>query len=319
MATHGSRFSRLVRSRQGALALIVFGVVVIGAGLLQTTTSQLNGGNVPCPSGTTLVAKFEFQGGNYNFESPDGNEHAVTITSGSATGGTWDSEVAIADVIVKGGPNAVIMSFSPPSFHGVFSNDGLPLVGSGSHPDVSNVQFCAPIADSTTTTSTSTAPNSTTTPTVPSPTVPNETTTSPATESTTIAPTTESTTVPPTVAPTTVPPTVAPTSTTPTHATATTVPSSTTTSLARDAITVPTTGSSMEGATSTSPGSTAPTNVLPLGATSTSIVPVPRDAGTGSNSLPRTGSASLPLIAFGTLMLAGGAALVIVGRRRHWA
>ncbi len=296
MPNRGGRFSRVVRSRQGALGLMVLGVLLIAAGLLQTTTSQLDGGNVPCPDGTTLVAKFNFQGGKYEFETPAGNEDVVTITNGSATGGTWDSQIAITYVIVKGGSDAVITSFTPPTLHGVFSNAGLPLVGSGNGPDVSNVQFCAPTASSTTT---STAPLSTTT--------------MHATTTTTTTPTAPTTVT--TVAPTTIP------TTTTTHASAatTTVPSSTTSPPPTEPTTIPTAGSTVEGATSTLPGSTTPRTVFANGVTSTTIVSVAADTGTGSNSLPKTGSPSLPLIAFGTLLLAAGAALVIVGRRRHWA
>ncbi len=298
MPDSGGRFSRLVRSRQGALGLIVLGVVVIAAGLLQTTTAHLNGGNVPCPSGTTLVAKFNFQGKKYVYEKPVGNEHVVTITNGSATGGIWDSQIAIADVIVKGGPNAVVISIHPPALHGVFSNAGLPLVGRGKHPDISNIQFCAPVG-STTTTSSSTVPPSTTT----------QATT---TTTTLTVPTSTTTITTPgsTVAPTTEPPT--------TYATSTTAPSSDTTP-PTEATTVPSAGSTVEGVTSTLPGDTTPTTVYESGVTSTSVVPLPSDTGAGSDALPKTGTPSLPLIAFGTLLLAGGAALMIVGRRRHWA
>ncbi|HYL52802.1 MAG TPA: hypothetical protein VEZ15_12590 [Acidimicrobiia bacterium] len=307
MPDRADRLSRLVRSRPAALALIVLGVIAIVAGLLQTTTSHLNGGNVPCPNGTTLVAKFDFGGGKYHFEEPAGNEHVVTITHGSATGGTWDSQIAIAAVVVKGGPDAVITSVAPPALHGLFSNAGLPLVGKGNHPDVSNVQFCAPIGE-TSTTSTSTVPHSTTT-THPTTTT---TVTVPSSTTTTETPVTEATTVEPTT-----------TTTHPTTTTETVAPTTTTTVIepppVTEATTVPNGASTAAGSTSTVPGRTTPTTVFDGAVTSTTIVVAPAVAGSGTNSLPWTGSPSLPLIALGAVLLTAGAALVIVGRRRHWA
>ena len=63
-----------------------------------TGVSLAQNPNEDCPAGTTLVAKFEWQGAaGYVFEKPAGNDDVVTIT-GDETGGTWESLFGIAYV-----------------------------------------------------------------------------------------------------------------------------------------------------------------------------------------------------------------------------
>jgi hypothetical protein len=115
-----------------------------------TGVSLAQNPNEDCPTGTTLVAKFNWQGGaGYVFEKPLGNDDVVTIT-GDETGGAWESLYGIAYVILKGGPGTYIYPndnftepYNPLAFSGSFSKDDLPLVGSGNNPDISNIQFCA--------------------------------------------------------------------------------------------------------------------------------------------------------------------------------
>ncbi|HSB86440.1 MAG TPA: hypothetical protein VLD86_09030, partial [Ilumatobacteraceae bacterium] len=71
------------------MALLAVGAVLVVLGILQTTTSRLT--QVNCPSGSVLIAKFEYKGGVYVFEKPAGNETTVTITNGTATGGDFES------------------------------------------------------------------------------------------------------------------------------------------------------------------------------------------------------------------------------------
>jgi hypothetical protein len=95
--------------------------------------------NLDCPSGTILIAKFEVQGGSY--VQVAGAPGDVTLNAG-LEGGSFTSIYIISHVIVKGGPNAVIVTDGLPATSGTFSNAVLPPVGSGNQPDISNVQFC---------------------------------------------------------------------------------------------------------------------------------------------------------------------------------
>jgi LPXTG-motif cell wall-anchored protein len=167
MATTSGPASRL-QSWQTGLVLIVVGAAIVVAGLLQTTSGTYTTGG-ECPSGTVLVAKFEYKGRSYVFEKPEGNQDVVKISNGTPTGGSWTSTRPISAIVVKGGPNAVVTSLAPPQVAGTFSNAGLPR-NHGGLPDISNVQFCGPkFPPTTTTTTTTTAPPTTTTTTTTAP------------------------------------------------------------------------------------------------------------------------------------------------------
>jgi hypothetical protein len=96
-----------------------------------------NGGNADCPAGTTEVAKFNYNGG-YVLEYGGG----VTI-NGNASGGTWSSTSFISHIVVKGGNGNYIANIVPVAQSGTFTNFGLPLVGNGNTPGISNIKFCA--------------------------------------------------------------------------------------------------------------------------------------------------------------------------------
>lgn len=106
-----------------------------------------NGGgnpNIECPAGTTLVAKFNYEGGSYVFEKPAGNAGVVTISGGSATGGSFTSTAWISAVIIKGGAGPVATktdTYNPSVQSGSFNNTGL-LNNGGQVPAISNIQFC---------------------------------------------------------------------------------------------------------------------------------------------------------------------------------
>ena len=94
-----------------------------------------------CPVGTTLIAKFNWNGSSYVFEKPAGNRLTVTVT-GTATGGTWSSTVLISAVVLKGSTDLKVVTYSPTAAAGSFDNSGL-LTPSGQNADISNVRFCA--------------------------------------------------------------------------------------------------------------------------------------------------------------------------------
>jgi hypothetical protein len=96
-----------------------------------------NGGNADCPAGTTEVAKFNW-GGGWVLESGGG----VTI-NGSAADGTWSSTVYIKAIVVKGGNGNYIVTLNPTAMSGTYTSFGLPLVGNGNTPGISNIKFCA--------------------------------------------------------------------------------------------------------------------------------------------------------------------------------
>ena len=72
------------------MAGMLLGALLAGAGLVQTTSSHSNGGNKSCPSGSVLIAKFNYSNG-YNFEKPAGNQNVVTLTGASKSGANWHS------------------------------------------------------------------------------------------------------------------------------------------------------------------------------------------------------------------------------------
>ena len=84
------------------------GGILVVAGLVGTTAST-NGGNQSCPSGTVLIAKFEYVLHGYLFEQPFGNEHVVTLSNESASGANWHSTLPVSYVIVKGGPDVGVV------------------------------------------------------------------------------------------------------------------------------------------------------------------------------------------------------------------
>ncbi|EDN67149.1 hypothetical protein BGP_1928 [Beggiatoa sp. PS] len=113
--------------------------------------------NESCPDGADLVAKYEWDNG-YAFEKPEGNESVVTLTGADAQGGTWGSTTTeISYVIVKGGTTA--NGYEPSSSTGeAFDNTALVNNG-GQIADISNIQFCGPVAEETTTDSNDNAAN----------------------------------------------------------------------------------------------------------------------------------------------------------------
>ncbi len=143
----------VVTTLRAGLAAMIVGALLLAVGMLATTTSSPQ---PSCPAGTVLVSKFNFQGGSYVFEKPSGNQGVVTITNGTATGGSWSSTTPVSVVIVKGGPGSKNTAYEPAQNTGTFTNADLPPVGSGNIPDISNIQFCGPKTPPTTTTTAST-------------------------------------------------------------------------------------------------------------------------------------------------------------------
>jgi hypothetical protein len=117
------------------------------AALLGLSTEVSAGGpNEDCPTGTTLVAKFEWTSGGSDFEKPAGNGELVKIITGNAESGSWTSSVAISHVILKGGTDTYTYSINGSS--GDFSKEVLePKKAGNASPDISNIQFCGPETD----------------------------------------------------------------------------------------------------------------------------------------------------------------------------
>jgi hypothetical protein len=337
-----SRFARFLRP--GAI-MMAFGSVLILAGVVQTTSST-NGGNQSCPSGTSLIAKFEYGFHGYDFDSPSGNEHVVTLSHESADGAWWASTKPISAIIVKGGSASVLYSIAPPQVTGSFSNSGLPDVGHGNKPDVSNVQFCGPNTPVTTTTHAATTTTH----------APTTTSTSPSTTSTTVAPTSSTcgqcattTTAAPVTTTTTchqcestttehstgttcncttttvhAPTTTCHCSTTTTqpHETTTTAAEGTTTTVGETTTTVSgSTTSSTEVSGSTIHITTTTRSGVSGQGTSTSFGPTVSSTsvftGDSGTNLPFTGSSSTPLIVIGLVLLATGLTLTLSQARRR--
>ena len=203
------------------LALTLAGITAASTSTASPVSSKNNGGNQDCPAGTTLVAK-------YNFVSflgiylPEGIPGALVI--GDATGGIFISAFPISAIVIKGGPASIIEYYDPPTYIGGFSNAGLPPVGNGNTPDISNIKLCTgepeiPVTNTPvppTATNTQTATNTPTdTPTEVPPTATNTPTDTPtqveptATNTATDTPTE----VPPTEGPSSTPTSIPPTAT----------------------------------------------------------------------------------------------------------
>ncbi|HEX5096147.1 MAG TPA: hypothetical protein VFX21_09045 [Acidimicrobiia bacterium] len=299
-----------LKTWQAGAGVMALGAVLLGAGLLVTTSAAPP---ADCPEGSTLVSKYKANNGTYTFEKPAGNDNIVTLSNTTAASGDWSSTVPIVYMIVKAGPDSITTSFSPAQTSGSWDNLGF-LVGSGQHPNISDVLFCESTTPATTTstvtssTTTTQAPTSTTTtaatttstaaPTTTS-TLPSVTTsTGAATTTTTVAPTTTATAAP--VTTTTVPIVVEGTTTTVAAATSTTGPAGSTTTVANAVVTTTTTDPSQTGSNSAV-------------VTTTSI----GHSDTSSESLPRTGGQSTPLVVTGLIFLVAGLAMTLLALNRR--
>jgi hypothetical protein len=315
------------------MVLVALGAVLATVGSLQTTSSSASG---LCPSGTELIAKFEFTGGMYVFAGPQSNADVVTITNGTSVGGDWVSSAPIVAVIVKGGVDAVMTTYTPPQTGGHFTNENLPKVGSEQTPDISHVEFCGTSGGTATTTTTNgtttTTGETTTTSGGGSSTLDGTTTTSGGTTSTVGETTTTSVGTTTTVGGTTTTSggtttTTAGETTTTTEDTTTT--GATTTSAATTTSSVGTT-TTIGGTTTTTSGSFTTTTVQVAPATAqptttitavasspSSSVAVLEARVSNDDSLPVTGARSVPLIVFGVGFVFAGLTLTVLGRARE--
>jgi hypothetical protein len=121
-------------------SLMVSGISLTA--FLGLSLSAAAGPNIPCPDGTELIAKFEWNNGGYQFEKPAGNANVVTI-NGDATNGHWNSQQPISDVILKGATGTYTYDYSAANTSGNFSKFTLPKNNGGQYPAISNIQFCA--------------------------------------------------------------------------------------------------------------------------------------------------------------------------------
>jgi hypothetical protein len=324
----------VVTTLRSGVAMMLVGALVLLVGMLSTTASH--GGNSSCPEGSVLVAKFEYEqgykGGKYVFEKPEGNEKVVEISDADAKGGVWTSTTPISAFIVKGGPGSKLTTLKPEQTSGTFSNKGLPPVGRGNTPDISNIQFCGPDKPVTTTTAkptTTVKPTTTTTTTSTTTTTEAPTTTTTTSTTTTVAPTT-------TEAPTTTQgPTTSSTPSTSTTTSSTTTTAAPTTTEAPTTTAAPTT---TEAPTTTAAPTTTERPTTTEGPTTTEATTTtvdsdvqgevvvrtsitPDDAAVAGNSVSRalafTGGSSLPLVIIGTVLLLAGATLALVARSRQ--
>src|SRR5215210_4236753 len=197
--------ARIKVMRLAGAALVTLAVAP-WLGMSPATAGAPAGHQGDCPAGTTQVAKFNVGGNTYTAE---GNANGVVITSGSSTGGTFTSVIAISDVFVKAGTDDKINHYDPAVKSGSFDNTTLVNNG-GQVPAISHVTFCAPEGGSTSSPPISSPPASSSSPAT-------KTTTATKTVTTTV-PTTNTATVTTTV-PTTATATV--TTTVPTTSTAT--------------------------------------------------------------------------------------------------
>jgi hypothetical protein len=305
--TQQTRDRARLRPRHG-IAMLVLGSVALAVGLLQTTSSTASDPGASCPPGTSLVARFQYNDGQYQWIAPDGSEGLVTITGGTSTDGSWDSQVPVAAVVVQGATGSVVTTYSPAQLSGTFSSAALPPFDDDQATPsfIVKVSFCAPDEQPTTTTAeptTTTVFEDTTTTTIveeTTTTVVEETTTTVVEETTTTVELPTSTRVEDRTSST-----PAPTTTTTADPTTTTTAAPTTTTAA------PTTTTG--GVTTTVPGSQEQ-----LGASSSTSV-VTAAPSSASGTLAFTGGPSPVLVSLGVGLIGAGGALTLVTRRRDTA
>jgi hypothetical protein len=153
-------FARRVRGV--ALASIVIAVVVfatVSAGAVDPVFTE---GNPKCPAGTT-----EFKIDGQGFSNGQKSQGPITITISNFNGQTatfdWSSNIGVDQVIVKGGDNANVYTYSPEStgdtgLHTPFNQS------SGQNYGLSHVSFCYDVEQTS-----SPSPSPSTTPPSPSP------------------------------------------------------------------------------------------------------------------------------------------------------
>jgi hypothetical protein len=283
------------RSRAKSRAQLVFGLGVLGVGLIGGTAVVLGNAagaaNVNCPQGTT---EYKVDGNPLNGlslgQSAPFTVNGQTFTFTKVTGpspfldDTFDftSTVPVTVALVKGGADTNVYNYDPAVTTDTFLHP--PLNGGEQSPAISHVSFCIGDNEQTTTsssTSTSTSTSSSTTSTVPE--------TSSSTESTTSTSTTTST----------VPETSSSTESTTSTSTTPVGDQGSTTS------TDPTTSSTT---TSTQPAGIVAEGTTTIPASTTTAAPV------STTALPLTGSRTLAELAFALSCVVGGGLLVI--RRR---
>jgi len=109
---------------------------------LEELLAKAKNPNLACPDGTTLIAKFEWEGGEWVFEKPDGNDDVVEITNADDESGDWTSSQAISAIVLKAARDTKVDVPADPN-SGSFNNSGLTNPG-GQTPGLSNIKFCGP-------------------------------------------------------------------------------------------------------------------------------------------------------------------------------
>lgn len=130
-----------------------------GPAIKGNQSSSMDDSNDLCPAQyPILVSKYEWNGSDYIFEKPTGNESLVTIDESSTDlSGSWTSLIGIDAVVTKGGtdrevitsastdPNNDIFDFG---FSGTFDNTGLEQ--NGNAVSISHIEFCREKDETTT-------------------------------------------------------------------------------------------------------------------------------------------------------------------------
>src|SRR5215213_1153288 len=70
--TTSTTLRQRLRGWPGGVALMIVGVALALGGLLQTTSSTVDT-SADCPTGSTLVSKYNFVANSFVFEKPEGN------------------------------------------------------------------------------------------------------------------------------------------------------------------------------------------------------------------------------------------------------
>ncbi len=111
----------------------------------ENDVANSNGGNIDCPAGSEMLAKFEWNGSRYTLEGS--NEGGIILRGttiddiANAEGGQWTSAVPMAYLVLKGATDNYTYDLQGATA-GSFSKNVLEGNGHGGSPDISNMKFC---------------------------------------------------------------------------------------------------------------------------------------------------------------------------------
>lgn len=136
---------------------LLFAILFVGLAVISRPGVEASAENNDCPTGSTYITKYEWQGNSWQVEAP---ANGVTI-SGNAQSGTWNSTGLVSHLAIKGANNTVVVDVDPDANAGTYNKNVLPANNGGQIPNISHIDFCGPMATPTPTATPTVTPTST--------------------------------------------------------------------------------------------------------------------------------------------------------------